>query len=570
MKTLLRLLKYILPFKKQFLGASGCMLIYSAATVAMPWMMKQLIDALPGKDPDKINSILLATFGIAFILGISRYGQAILLSFIGQRVIFALRCKIFASILGLSISFHKEKKKGEIISRITNDVLILQNFFQEEILSLIKNPFIALGSIAVLFYIHWKLTLLTLVLAPLAMFVIVRFGAKMRKIAFSAQQKMAQLLGMTTEVLHNIMTVKVFAKEDYEKERFAFKNQDYFAFSFKGIKLLSLSGPLIEFLGTVAILIVCGYGAHQVIEGSLTVGKFVAFLLYIGAISSPLKSLTNANLLIQQAVSCGNHIFEILDVQEEKMKKGKSIKIKKGEIQIESLSFSYRKKPVLSNINLEIASGETVAIVGPSGAGKSTLINLILGFYHPDAGRILIDGQDIKECSLLSLRQSIGVVPQEVALFSGTVAENIAYGASWYSEAEIKKVAVSAFADGFISELSDGYQTEVGEHGAKLSGGQRQRIAIARAIIISPKILILDEATSHVDQESEKLIRESIATVMRNQTTIIIAHRLSSILSCDKIVVIDKGEIAEIGTHFELIKKDGVYKRLYEIGRAHV
>jgi subfamily B ATP-binding cassette protein MsbA len=566
MKTLLRLLKYILPFKKQLLGASGCMLIYSAATVAMPWMMKHLIDALPDKDPDKINSILLVTFGVAFILGISRYGQAILLSFIGQRVIFTLRCKIFDHLLGLSIFFHKEKKKGEIISRITNDVLILQNFFQEEILSLIKNPFIALGSIAVLFYIHWKLTLLTLILAPLAMFVIVRFGAKMRKIAFSAQQRMAQLLGMTTEVLHNIMTVKVFAREDYEKERFAFKNQEYFAFSFKGIKLLSLSGPLIEFLGTVAILIVCGYGAHQVIEGSLTVGKLVAFLLYIGAISSPLKSLTNANLLIQQVVSCGNHIFEILDVQEEKVKKGKSIKIKKGEIQIEELSFSYRKKPVLSNINLEIASGETVAIVGPSGAGKSTLINLILGFYQPDTGRILIDGQDTKGCSLLSLRQSIGVVPQEVALFSGTVAENIAYGASWYSEREIKKAAVAAFADGFVSELSDGYQTEVGEHGAKLSGGQKQRIAIARAIIISPKILILDEATSHVDQESEKLIRESITTVMRNQTTIIIAHRLSSILSCDKIVVIDKGEIAEIGTHYDLLQKNGVYKRLYESG----
>jgi ATP-binding cassette subfamily B protein len=255
-----------------------------------------------------------------------------------------------------------------------------------------------------------------------------------------------------------------------------------------------------------------------------------------------------------------------LDVQEEKVKKGKSIKIKKGEIQIEELSFSYRKKPVLSNINLEIASGETVAIVGPSGAGKSTLINLILGFYQPDTGRILIDGQDTKGCSLLSLRQSIGVVPQEVALFSGTVAENIAYGASWYSEREIKKAAVAAFADGFVSELSDGYQTEVGEHGAKLSGGQKQRIAIARAIIISPKILILDEATSHVDQESEKLIRESITTVMRNQTTIIIAHRLSSILSCDKIVVIDKGEIAEIGTHYDLLQKNGVYKRLYESG----
>ncbi|MDI6751554.1 MAG: ABC transporter ATP-binding protein [bacterium] len=565
MKTLFRLLKYIFPFKKHLLGASGCMLIYSACTVAMPWMMKQLIDALPDKEPDKINLILLATFGIAFILGLSRYGQAITLNFIGNRVIFNLRSQIFNHLLGLSISFHKEKKKGEIISRITNDTLILQNFLSEEILSIIKNPFIVLGSISVLFYIHWKLTLLTLILAPLTVFVIIRFGARMRRIAFSAQQKMAQLLGITTEILHNIMTVKTFVKEDYEKERFAFKNQDYFKFSFKGIKLLSLSCPVVEFLGTMGILIVCGYGAHQVIEGSLTVGKLVAFLFYIGVISTPIKSLTNANLLIQQAISAGNHIFEILDVEEEK-ERDNPIKIEEGRIEIENLSFSYRKKAVLSNINMEIAFGETVAIIGPSGAGKSTLINLILGFYHPDTGRILIDGQDIKECSLLSLRQSIGVVPQEVALFSGTVAENIAYGAPWLSCDEIEKAAVSSGADRFISELSDGYQTEVGEHGARLSGGQRQRIAIARAIIIKPKILILDEATSHVDQESEKIIRESITRVMRNQTTIIIAHRLSSILSCDRIVVIDRGEIAEIGTHSELMKKNGVYKRLYESG----
>ncbi|MBU2462200.1 ABC transporter ATP-binding protein/permease [bacterium] len=565
MKTLLRLLKYILPFKKHLLGASGCMLIYSTCTVAMPWMMKQLIDTLPGKEPDKINLILLSTFGIALILGLARYGQAMLLSFIGQRVIFNLRSRIFDHLLGLSISFHKEKKKGEIISRITNDVLILQNFFSEEILSIIKNPFIVIGSISVLLYIHWKLTLLTLVLAPLAVFAIIRFGRRMRGIALSTQQRMAGLLGMTTEILHNIMTVKVFTKENYEKERFAFKNQDYFKFSFKGIKLISLSGPLVEFLGTMGIVIVCGYGAHQVIEGSLTTGKLVAFLFYIGVISSPLKSLTNANLLIQQAISAGNHIFEILDVEEEE-RVNNPIKIKKGEIQIENLSFSYRKKPVLSNINLKIENGERVAIVGPSGAGKSTLINLILGFYHPDVGRILIDGQDIKGCSLLSLRQSIGVVPQEVALFSGTVSENIAYGAPNYSTKEIEKAAVSSCADEFIAELSDGYQTEVGEHGARLSGGQRQRIAIARAIIINPKILILDEATSHVDQESEKLLRESITVVMRNQTTIIVAHRLSSILSCDRIVVMNRGEIAEIGTHLELIKKNGVYKRLYESG----
>ena len=564
MKTLIRLLRYILPFKRHLIGALGCMLIYSASTVAMPWMMKLLIDTLPGKDIDKINLILLATFGIALILGLSRYGQAMLLNFIGQRVIFALRCKIFDHLLGLSISFHKEKKKGEIISRITNDVLILQNFFSEEILSIIKNPFIVIGSISVLFYIHWKLTLLTLVLAPLFIFAIIRFGRRMRGIAFSTQQRMAQLLGIVTEVLHNIMTVKVFAKEDYEKERFACKNQDYFRLSFKGIKILSLSGPLVEFLGTMGIVIVCGYGAHQVIEGSLTIGKLIAFLFYVGVISAPLKSLTNTNLLIQQAISAGNHIFEILDVEEEK-RVDNPIKIERGEIEMENLSFSYKKKPVLSNINLKIKSGETIAIVGPSGAGKSTLINLILGFYHPDVGRILIDGQDIKGCSLGSLRQSIGVVPQEVALFSGTVAENIAYGSS-YSEGEIKKAAVSSGADNFISELSDGYQTEVGEHGARLSGGQRQRIAIARAIVISPKLLILDEATSHVDQESEKLIRESITAVMRNQTTIIVAHRLSSILSCDRIVVINEGEIAEIGTHQELMKRNGVYKRLYESG----
>ncbi|MEW6104055.1 MAG: ABC transporter ATP-binding protein [bacterium] len=566
MNPLTRLLKYLFGFKAYLILAGFCMLINSLATIALPWMGKMLLDALPKKDISLIAFILALSIGIAFVLAISRYGQSLLLNLIGERVIFNIRCDVFNHLMDVSLGFYGKRKKGEILSRITNDVLILKNFLSEDILSLIKNPIVIIGSISILFYLNWKMTLLTLAITPLVIRVIYRAGKRMKDITLSCQRRLAELVGIASEDIHNVATIKLFTAEEKEKERFKKKNLEYFVLTRKTIRLLSLSIPLVELLGTIGIIVLSGYGGWQVITGGLTQGGLVAFLFYIGTISSPLKSITKTNLIINQAISAASHIFELLDtspiIQEDK--DALPLKIKEGRIEIKDVYFGYAETPVLSGVNLEIKQGEFLGIAGESGCGKTTLVNLILRLYEPQSGTITIDGVDIRKITIKSLRENIGFVSQEPALFSGTIAENIGYGLSSFSMDEIEKAASLSHCN-FIKELPEGYNTEIGEYGTRLSAGQKQRIAIARALIMKPKILILDEATSNLDYSSEREIISSFSEILSLKTTlIVIAHRLSTIVNADRIVVMDEGKIAEMGSHKELMKKGGLYKRLYE------
>ncbi|MEW6679917.1 MAG: ABC transporter ATP-binding protein [bacterium] len=566
MHPLTRLLKYLFGFKTYLILAGVCMVINSAATIGIPWMGKMLLDTLPKKNTSLIAEILVISIGIAFVLAISRYGQSLLLNLVGEKIIFNLRCELFNHLMDVSLPFYTRRKKGEVLSRITNDVLVLKNFLSEDILSLTKNPIVIIGSIFILFYLNWKMTLLALAITPLVIKTIYRFGKRMKDITFSCQRKLAELIGIVSEDIHNVATIKLFTAEEKEKERFRKKNLEYFSLTKKTIRLLSLSVPLVEMLGTIGIIVLSGYGGWQVITGGLTQGGLVAFLFYIGTISSPLKSITKANLIINQARAASSHIFELLDdkpiIPEDK--DAMPLKIKEGRIEIKGLDFSYEETPVLSGINLEIKQGEFLGIAGESGCGKTTLISLILRLYEPQSGTIEIDASDIKKITIKSLRENISFVPQEPALFSGTIAENIGYGLASFSFDEIEKAASLSHCN-FIKELPEGYNTNIGEYGFRLSAGQKQRIAIARALIMKPKILILDEATSNLDYSSEREIISSFSEILSLKTTlIVIAHRVSTIVNADRIVVMDKGKIAEIGSHKELMEKGGLYKRLYE------
>ncbi|MEW6681145.1 MAG: ABC transporter ATP-binding protein, partial [bacterium] len=480
MPSLTRLLKYLLKWKGYLILAGLSLIINSLCTISFPLMGKMLFDCLPKKDIPLCTSILLGSLGIAFILALSRYGQSLFLNLVGERVIFNLRKEIFNHLMEVSLGFYGKRKRGEVLSRITNDVLVLKNFLCDEFLSLIKNPIVIIGSLSILFYLNWKMALLTLIIAPLVARIIYRFGKRMKDITLSCQRRLAELIGIASEDIHNLKTIKLFSAEEKEKERFCKKNLEYFYLIKKTIRLLSLSVPLVELLGTMGIILLSGYGAYQVIAGDLTQGDLIAFLFYIGTISSPVKSITKANLIINQAISAASHIFEILDdkciIAEDR--DAIAFKVREGKIEISNLYFSYDGAPIFSGINLLVKPCEFLGLVGPSGSGKTTLANLMVRLYEPQSGKIEIDNTDIKKITIKSLRENISLVPQEVALFSGTIAENIGYGLVSFSMDEIELAASLSNCD-FIKGMPEGYNTEVGEYGFRLSAGQKQRLAIA-------------------------------------------------------------------------------------------
>jgi len=389
----------------------------------------------------------------------------------------------------------------------------------------------------------------------------------MKKITLKIQSKIADVTATLQEVISGIHIVKVFAMEPYEQKKFNDVNKRYFNSFLKGVKITAASTPLVHLFSTGGMIAVVWFGAYQVLMETLSVEDLIAFALYLAAMSAPIKRLTHVNLVVQQAIAASQRIFEVIDTQIKtaEQPQAKELPPVAGKVEFENVSFSYDDELVLDGINLEVNPGEVLAIVGPSGNGKTTIINLIPRLYDANSGRVLVDGYDVKSVKIQSLRQQIGVVPQEIILFSGSVKENIAYGKIDASFDEVVEAAKAANAHEFIINLPDGYDTQIGEHGVKLSGGQRQRIAIARAIIRKPKILILDEATSALDSESEMLIQASLSEIMKHQTTIVIAHRLSTVINANKIAVLDKGKIVELGTHHELLKQGGLYSKLYDV-----
>ena len=547
-------------------GAMICMLFVSAATSASAFLVKPVLDdVFFKKDLTMLKLIPLAIVGIFLLKGVFDYGQAYLMSHVGQRIIADLREKIYNHLQSLSLSCFTRNPTGVLMSRITNDVSMVQGAVTDAVTGLLKDLFTIIGLVGVVFYRDWRLAIIALVVFPLAVYPIVKFGRKLRSYSSRSQTTMGDISTILLETISGNRIVKAFNMEEYEQKRFARENRKLFSIQMKSVRVRAVSHPLMEVLGGLGIACIVFYGGYNVIKGVATPGTFFSFLAALLMLYEPVKRLSGFNNTVQQGLAAASRIFEVLDTAPETRYKpgAKNLtSVSKG-IEYRNVSFKYDEDRVLKSINLQVKVGEMIAFVGASGGGKTTLVNLLPRFYDVSSGEVLIDGQDIRNVSQESLRSMIGIVTQQTILFNDTVRNNIAYGKISEPFGGIVKAAEAAYAHGFIQNLPNGYDTVIGEQGVKLSGGERQRLSIARALLKNAPILILDEATSSLDSESEIEVQKALEYLMQGRTTLVIAHRLSTIRKANRIVVIANGTVVEEGTHEELLEKEGEYRKLY-------
>ncbi len=564
-----RLYQVLKPYRKMLAIAMVGMVVVALFNAAQAYMVKPLIDKIfVNKDPVLLDILPLALILLFLLKGIFYFLYSYLLEWVGQRVIRDLRNRIFSHLNRLSLSFYHKVPTGELISRIINDVTLLQGAVSHALIRMLRDFFTVLGLLVVIFMMDWRLALVTLVFLPLAAVPVVVFGKKFRRVSTDYQKKVAETTNILHETIGGVRVVKAFCREDKEKKRFAGKIEELFHTLMKETKYRCLSHPMIEFVGGVCVAVIIWFGGTQVLQGNSTPGTFMAFLAALIMLLEPVKGVSKINSTIQSAMAASTRIFTLLDERPDIEDKDNSLKLPDfgDKIEFKDVCFSYDgADEVLQNINLVIKKGESLALVGASGGGKTTMANLLLRFYDVDSGVIRIDGYDLRDVSLISLRSQIGLVTQQTILFNDTVYNNIAYGAVNCREEEVMAAARAAFAFDFIKELPQGFDTIIGESGARLSGGQRQRLAIARAILKNAPILILDEATSALDNESEQKVQMALDNLMKERTTIIIAHRLSTIRNADRIVVMDKGRLVEEGSHQELLARDGAYAALHGV-----
>ncbi len=569
MDTYKRLISYVRPYMGRMIAAVVCIVLAAGGNLAVPWIIKDVIDqVLINKDMVMLNIIAAGILLIFFLRGIFFFGQTYLMSYIGQRVIIDIREAVYRQLQRLSLGYFDKRQTGAIMSSVTNDVSALQAALVESMVELVTEAMILIGSLGAMFFLHWKLSLLTLITMPLVLQAINTFGKKLRQAGRVLQARTADITAILQETISGIRVIKSFAREDYETNRFKQENFFNFRAQMKTSQLLATLTPVIEFLSAIGVTVIIWYGGLEVINGNLTSGALIAFLIYVVNLSNPVKRLSKVYGNIQKSLAAAERVFEILDTEPDikDMPGAVDLPVVEGRVTLQQVSFAYSPgQYALREVSLEVKPGQTVAIVGPSGAGKTTIANLLPRFYEVTEGSILVDDKDIRMVTMQSLRQQIGIVPQETVLFNGTVYDNILYGRLDATEAEVIAAAKAANAHSFIDKMPDKYQTQIGERGAKLSGGQRQRISIARAILKDPRILVLDEATSALDTESEKLVQQALDKLMIGRTSFVIAHRLSTVQRADMIVVLDKGRIVEQGTHSELLASGGLYSTLYQV-----